>query len=75
AVSASLCELGVFTPEKRPFRPHVTVARVRRGTRVDRRVPEISDHLTFAAAALTLYRSLLSPTGARYHALARLPLP
>jgi 2'-5' RNA ligase len=75
AVSASLAELGVFTPEKRAFRPHVTVARVRKGARVDERLPALPDPMTFAAAALTLYRSRLSPKGASYHALARIPLP
>ena len=75
AVSESLAALGVFTPEKRAFRPHVTVARVRRGARVDKSLPEISDPMTFAAAALTLYRSRLSPKGASYDALARTPLP
>jgi 2'-5' RNA ligase len=74
AVSASLVDLGVFTPEKRAFRPHVTVGRVRKGARVDKRLPEISDRMTFAAAALTLYRSRLSPKGSSYDALARIPL-
>jgi RNA 2',3'-cyclic 3'-phosphodiesterase len=74
AVSASLTALGVFTPEKRPFRAHVTVARVRKGTRVDRRLPEPPDPMTFAADALTLYRSRLGPKGASYDALARTPL-
>jgi RNA 2',3'-cyclic 3'-phosphodiesterase len=75
AVSASLVDLGVFTPERRAFRPHVTVARVRSGARVDKQLPEVSDRMTFTAAALTLYRSRLSPKGASYLALARTPLP
>lgn len=74
AVSEALVRLGAFTPERRPFRPHVTVARVRRGARVERTLPVIADHPTFAASALTLYRSRLSPKGASYHALARTPL-
>ncbi len=74
AVSDALVGLGAFTPETRPFRPHVTVARVRRGARVDRALPLIADHPTFAATALTLYRSRLSPKGASYDALARTPL-
>lgn len=74
-VGASLVRLGVFAPEKRAFRPHVTVGRVRRGARVDKHLPEIPDHTTFAAAALTLYRSRLGPKGASYEALARTPLP
>ena len=74
AVSAKLVALDVFTPETRPFRPHVTVARVRRGARVAKNVPEVPDAGTFAATSLTLYRSLLGPQGARYDALARTDL-
>ena len=74
-VSASLVGLGVFRPEKRAFRPHVTVARVRKGARVDTHLPESPDPMTFAASALTLYRSLLGPSGARYEPLTRIPLP
>ena len=65
---------SVYTPEKRPFRPHVTVARVRRGARVDKRLPDISDRPAFAASALTVYRSRLGPKGASYDALACTPL-
>ena len=74
AVAAALAGLGAYTPERRPFRPHVTVARVRKGARVDRSVPPIPDSGTFAAPAVTLYRSRLSPKGASYAALARIPL-
>ncbi|MDQ3741816.1 MAG: RNA 2',3'-cyclic phosphodiesterase [Actinomycetota bacterium] len=63
-----------FTPERRAFRPHVTVARVRKGARVDLELPPVPGAPTFAASALTLYRSLLGPQGARYDALARTPL-
>ncbi len=74
AVSDALVALGVFSPEKRPFRPHVTVARVRRDARVEKALPLIADHPTFAATALTLYRSRPTPKGASYDALARTPL-
>ena len=74
AVSDTLVGLGVHTPEKRPFRPHVTVARVRRGARVDQQVSPLSLRDTFAASAVTLYRSRLGPKGARYEPLARTPL-
>jgi RNA 2',3'-cyclic 3'-phosphodiesterase len=74
AVSEGLAALGVYTAEKRAFRPHVTVARVRKGARVDTEVPGIPGAGTFAAPALTLYRSHLGPKGARYDALARIPL-
>ena len=74
AVSEALVALGVFAPERRPFRPHVTVARVRRGARVDRSLPPLPAGRIFSATALTLYRSRLGPKGARYEALSRTPL-
>lgn len=74
AVTDALAGLGVLAPERRAFRPHVTVARVRRGARVDRALPEPPAGPTFAASALTLYRSRLSPEGASYEALSRTPL-
>jgi 2'-5' RNA ligase len=74
AVSDALAALGAYAPERRAFRPHVTVARVRRGARVDRTLPDLAPGPTFAAPALTLYRSRLGPKGASYDALARTPL-
>jgi 2'-5' RNA ligase len=68
AVSEALVELGVYTPEARPFRPHVTVARVRRGGRPRRRVAPPPALDPFSAPALTLFRS---EPGARYEPLAR----
>ena len=64
---------AAFTPEARPFRPHLTVARVRRGHRIRPRDIDLpqppSAH--FQATTLTLYRSHTSPQGARYESLAR----
>ena len=73
-VSDALAALGAYTPEVRPFRPHVTVARVRRGARVSRKVAEPPDVGEFSGTALTLFQSLLSPHGATYRALARADL-
>ena len=74
-VSDALSALGAYTPELRPFRPHVTVARVRRGARVSRKLPPGPAPSAFAGTALTLFQSLLSPKGARYRALMRAELP
>ena len=64
-----------FEPEKRPFRPHVTVARVPRGARVSTRDElAVPAPLQFAGAAVTLYRSRLSRAGAQYEPLARAEL-
>ena len=68
-----------FAPEERPFSPHVTLGRVRE----PRRAPALSEALAAGAArgfghvaidSIALMRSDLSPRGARYSELARLPL-
>ena len=79
-VVAALADAIGFRPEPRPFLPHATVARVRAHGRVGRdhraaveaaSPPEAG---TFAAPALTLWRSRLSPRGARYEPVARAEL-
>jgi RNA 2',3'-cyclic 3'-phosphodiesterase len=73
----------LYKPEKRPFWPHVTVARVKsagrgskrpmqvvespRGLPVDLMQPEV-------CRRVSLYRSELNPQGARYVALAQVEL-
>ena len=74
AVSTALSDGGWYTPEKRPFLPHVTVARV--PARVRLRPTELPPlpRLTFNALSVTLYRSRLQRSGARYESLARMVL-
>lgn len=74
-LSDALVALDVFEPEQRAFRPHVTLARVRRGARPARDLPDAPALDPFAATAVTLYRSTLSPRGASYAPLARAELP
>jgi 2'-5' RNA ligase len=83
-VEQGLVEGGFFEPEKRPFWPHVTVARVRpegRGSRRPAVVAEppgkLPEGLSEARICrrMTLYRSELKPTGARYVPLAQVQLP
>ena len=62
-----------WEPEERPFRPHVTVARVRRGARPRRDLPD-APSATFAGEAVTLFRSHLGGGPARYEALERVAL-
>ena len=62
-----------WEPERRAFRPHVTVARVRRGGRPRRRLPD-PPRATFAGEAVTLFRSHLGRGPARYEALERVEL-
>jgi RNA 2',3'-cyclic 3'-phosphodiesterase len=72
AASNALAAARLYRPEKRPFWPHITLARVKRG---ERRAPPVApDGLPtapFDATDVTLYRSHLSPRGARYEALER----
>ena len=73
AVSDALEAGGWYRPEKRPFWPHITLARVKRGERrvappPDRPPPPAE---AFDAAVVTLYRSTLRPQGALYEPLAR----
>jgi RNA 2',3'-cyclic 3'-phosphodiesterase len=75
---------GFYKPEKRPFWPHVTVARVRPEARGSRRPAVVSEppgllpeglEKPRIAVRMTLYRSVLQPTGARYVPLAQVELP
>jgi 2'-5' RNA ligase len=79
-----LVEGGFYAPEKRPFWPHVTVARVRPEARGSRRPAVVSElpaklpeGLSEARVCrrMTLYRSVLQPQGARYIPLAQVQLP
>lgn len=74
---------GFYEPEKRPFWPHLTVARVKQERRGSRRPTVVStapgplpDELCepFRCVRLALYRSYLRPQGAEYVPLAQLPL-
>jgi 2'-5' RNA ligase len=69
AVSAGLAAAGVYEPEARPFRPHVTVARLRAGARAPRTLGSEPEALSFTAGAVTLYRSRLGRGGAVYEPL------
>jgi RNA 2',3'-cyclic 3'-phosphodiesterase len=75
AVSRALATERFYRPEKRPFWPHVTLARVKRDVR--RAAPLPGDDppgRPFEARELVLYRSILRPQGAQYDALARVEL-
>jgi len=69
AVSAGLAGAGLYEPEARPFRPHVTVARLRAGARSPRTLDAAPEPLAFTAQAVTLYRSRLARGGAVYEPL------
>ena len=76
AISDALEAGRWYRPEKRPFWPHLTLARVKRG---ERRVPPLPDapappRRALRGGQLTLYRSTLRPQGAIYEPLARTAL-
>jgi 2'-5' RNA ligase len=73
-VSDGLAAAGVYEPEKRPFRAHATVARLRPGARPPRSLADSPEPLAFAGGPLTLFESRLHPHGARYEPLVRVPL-
>jgi RNA 2',3'-cyclic 3'-phosphodiesterase len=70
-VSDALEGIGAYAPEKRPFRPHVTVARLRPRAQAPRSVSVEPEPLEFRGTAVTLFSSHTSPHGARYEALER----
>ncbi len=67
-----------FPPEGAPFRPHVTLGRVREGHRLPPRALEEMDgtyeRVAFLAEEVVLYESLLSREGPRYERRATVPL-
>ncbi len=67
-----------FPPEKRGFTPHLTVARFNPPVAVREHADELAatrfDVEPFRVGELVLYRSHLSPKGARYEPLERFPL-
>jgi 2'-5' RNA ligase len=73
-VSDGLAAAGLYEPEARPFRAHVTVARLRPRARPPRAAPAEPEPVAFTGTALTLFASRLHPSGARYEPLTRVPL-
>jgi 2'-5' RNA ligase len=83
-VEANLVEAGFYTPEKRPFWTHLTVARVKPEARGSRKPAQVTtephplpEHMFrfFRPTRLVLFKSHLRPTGAEYEPLAELELP
>jgi len=66
-----------FPPERRPFRPHLTFARLRASSPSLPGIQAELDHRELGRAAVDeviVFESVLQQTGAVYHARARLPL-
>ncbi len=75
AASGALEARKLHAPERRPFWPHLTLARVRgrrgRERGIDRPSPVGSPEGPLRFEHVTLYRSHLAPGGARYEPLVR----
>lgn len=90
AVEQQMQALG-FAPERRPFKPHLTLGRVRRGRRgrkggggggggmaeLKRRLAGLASWRgpRFTAGKLALFQSTLTPQGAIYQVLHQIDLP
>jgi 2'-5' RNA ligase len=74
AAEGALAAGRFHRPEKRAFWPHITLARVKRDRRAEPLEAGEDPSGPFEAADVVLYRSHLSPRGARYEPLARLQL-
>jgi len=77
-VETALVPLG-FEPEGRPFKPHLTLGRVKGRQRLQALQEILLAHSDFAAepfdaAEVVLYKSELRPDGARYTPLIKAPL-
>jgi 2'-5' RNA ligase len=80
-VSEALSSVSRWQPERRRFRPHVTLIRVGHGAGGARRPSSdrasreqalpATPRIGFTPEAIVLYRSWLAPEGASYEALAR----
>ena len=79
SVTAATAPCG-FTPEDRPYHPHITLAR-RKGRGGDKEFRNLKLHITppphfssFTAESFVLYESIPTPEGSRYEIRERFPL-
>lgn len=80
-IDSGLGVLG-FAPEKRPFAPHLTLARLREGTSPDRlrefgalvAKKPMAVGYDFVVNSINLMKSVLMPTGAVYNCLTKVEL-
>lgn len=71
---ADACRAGGFEIEDRAFRPHLTLARIKSQKGLAGLRDVVKSHANLAAGSfhvdhVTLYRSILEPSGARYIAM------
>jgi 2'-5' RNA ligase len=70
--------VSLVRPEERPFAPHLTLARIQPPARIRHVAPDLLEldvaSERFPVDRIVLYRSRLSPSGARYEPLLTEPL-
>jgi len=71
-LAGSLVEAGLMKPEKRPFRPHITIGRLRTPGLV--RLTHDCGKVRFGVESVRLYESKLSREGATYQVLEEVVL-
>lgn len=75
AVCEDVAQSVGFSPEERPFRPHLTISRLRPPGDVESLVSEAQfSTVRLQADALTMYRSVSTPSGQHYEVVERLVL-
>jgi len=77
-VEADLIPLG-FKPEKRPFRGHLTIGRIKGGLNPKKLADRLRTHTEFATDVfrvthVVLFQSILQPAGPEYTPLCKIPL-
>ena len=73
------CRSAGFDVETRPFKPHVTLARIKSMRGVQGLAGVVRSHKNekagrFAVSSIVLYRSVLKPEGAEYEVVHEQPL-
>jgi RNA 2',3'-cyclic 3'-phosphodiesterase len=71
---SSACESLGYRPEARPYVPHLTLARFKTPVRLEAELTLEIEAAPFEVSEVGLWRSHLSPKGARYELLESLPL-
>ena len=74
ALAAALAQGGWYEPERRPFRPHVTVARAAGNARPQPLKLPAPRAITFVGSEVVLMRSRTRPGGAEYERLSAVSL-
>jgi 2'-5' RNA ligase len=71
ALQKRLEHFGLYTRERRPWLPHVTVIRFRERPRLSPSLPPLGE---VSPTAVALFRSVLRPSGAEYEVLEQVAL-